>query len=116
MSNGTAVFSQLPAGRYNVQTSGGIVPASATVNLDHSSELQVRVLGTVDTAAIAAIVIVSVASAVLSVRWRRTHPKGMKGEEGEAEQMEEEKPPPPPPPPEEESAGSLRDFYERTRS
>jgi hypothetical protein len=116
MSNGTAVLAQLPAGRYNVQATGGLIPASTTVDLDHTRDLQVRVLGAIDAGAIAAIGAISAASAVLYMRWRKGHPATREEEKG-AEEVEggEEKKPLPPPPPDEET-GSLKDFYKRSKS
>jgi len=114
------VLAQLPAGAYQVQATGGITPGTATVQLDQSRSIQVQVMGFTDVGIIAALIIVSIVSAVMYRRWKRTHPKRAAAEE----ELEEELPPPPPPeegealPTSQPTTGepaSLKEFYERSK-
>jgi hypothetical protein len=118
-AEGQAVLAQLPAGTYQVQATGGIVPGTTTIQLDQSRVAQVQVMGFMDIGILAALLVVSIVSAVMYRRWRRTHPKPSTAEE-EAEEL-------PPPPPEEGQAlpaspptarepASLKEFYERSKS
>ena len=116
---GQAVLAQLPAGTYQVQATGGVVPGSMTVQLDQPRDVQVQVMGFADTGIIVALVGVSAVSAVMYLRWRRSHPRREAGEEGEEAEEGEEVPPPPPPeeaPPPSEEPRSLKEFYERSKS
>jgi hypothetical protein len=120
-SGGQAVLAQLPAGAYQVQATGGITPGTATVQLDQSRSIQVQVMGFTDVGIVVALIIVSIVSAVMYRRWKRTHPKRAAAEE----ELEEELPPPPPPeegealPTSQPTTGepaSLKEFYERSKS
>jgi len=118
--NGTAILAQLPAGTYQVQATGGIFPMPTTVELDHTHDLSVNVLGATDVGAIAALVAILIVSAVLYVKWKKKKRLGAAKSSGEEEGSEtsegaEEELPVPPPPPDEEK-GSLRDFFEHSKS
>ena len=123
--NGTATLAQLPAGTYQVQATGGVFPMPTTVELDHTHDLSVNVLGATDVGAIVSLAAILIVSAVLYVRWKKKRPNAAKssGEENRSESETDEaaegaegKQLPVPPPPPDEEKGSLRDFFEHSKS
>jgi hypothetical protein len=117
--NGTAVLAQLPVATYQVKATGGILPATTTVQLDHTHSISVSVLGAIDAGVIVGLVVMLVVSAVSYVKWKkraRTTKAGRDGGREGGDESAEGKGLPTPPPPDDEKKLSLRELLERSRS